>query len=99
MEIAFLVPSSTSPTQLPDTVSSVDTSKTKSILTELGLGIGALVVSVALCIVSYSYLAVFLVLKNKKNEAKRLAAMDSAIENIEFLDLTDKQNPLFVYVY
>jgi hypothetical protein len=37
--------------------------------------------------------------KNKKNEARRLAAMDTVAENIEFLDLTDKQNPMFVYVY
>jgi hypothetical protein len=36
---------------------------------------------------------------NKKREPMRLAAQDSAVENIEFMDLTDLQNPLFQYVY
>jgi hypothetical protein len=60
---------------------------------------GSLVVSLALCIVAYLGARFYLMWLNKSREAARLAAIDSAPENIEFMDLTDKHNPLFVYVY
>ncbi|KAH9907175.1 MFS transporter [Xylariomycetidae sp. FL2044] len=63
------------------------------------LGIGSLVVSLGLSVVSYLLAKFYLAWLNKKREPARLAAVDTAPENIEFMDLTDKQNPLFVYVY
>lgn len=44
---------------------------------------------------------VYLKWQNKRREPARLAAQHSGTtpENIEFLDLTDKENPFFVYVY
>ncbi|KAH8649204.1 MFS transporter [Xylariales sp. PMI_506] len=63
------------------------------------LGIGSMVVSLALCVVSYVGVMVYLRWLNKTREAARVAAEESAPENIEFMDLTDKENPLFVYVY
>jgi hypothetical protein len=57
------------------------------------------VVSVALCIASYLLASFYLVWLNRKREASRLAAIDNAPENIEFMDMTDRENPLFVYVY
>jgi hypothetical protein len=62
---------------------------------------GSLVLSLALCIVFYVVLMVYLKWQNKRREPARLAAQHSGTtpENIEFLDLTDKENPIFVYVY
>ena len=56
-------------------------------------------VSLGLCLVSYLLARFYLVWLNKKREARRLESLDTAPENIEFMDLTDKENPLFVYVY
>ncbi len=64
-----------------------------------GLGIGSLCVSLGLCLITYTILCFYLIRENKKREPARIAAMQNAPENIEFLDLTDKENPLFVYVY
>lgn len=64
-----------------------------------GLGIGSLCVSLGLCLITYSILCFYLMRENKKRGPARLAAMETAPDNIEFLDLTDKENPLFVYVY
>jgi MFS transporter, ACS family, allantoate permease len=67
--------------------------------TVLGLGIGSLCVSLGLCFITYIALWLYLVWQNKRRTPARLAAMETAPDNIEFMDLTDKQNPLFVYVY
>ena len=56
-------------------------------------------VSLGLCLVSYLLARFYLVWLNMKREARRLESLDTAPENIEFMDLTDKENPLFVYVY
>jgi hypothetical protein len=49
--------------------------------------------------VSYFLTMFYLQYLNKKRAAMRLAAQDNAVENIEFMDLTDLQNPLFEYVW
>jgi hypothetical protein len=66
---------------------------------DIGLGIGSLCVSLGLCFITYTILCLYIIRENKKREPARLAAMPTAPDNIEFLDLTDKENPLFVYVY
>jgi hypothetical protein len=49
--------------------------------------------------VLFCFVSFWLARENRKREAGRLQAHEEALENIEFLDLTDKRNPSFVYVY
>ncbi|KIW12276.1 hypothetical protein PV08_09553 [Exophiala spinifera] len=68
-----------------------------------GLGIGACMVSFAVLIVMLISLRIFLVFQNKRRESTRLQlseqAEDHTMTEFDFKNLTDKQNPLFVYAY
>lgn len=74
------------------------------ILTKVpGLGIGACLVSFAILIVTLIGVRVYLVLQNKRRESTRQQMSgqveDHATSEFDFKNLTDKQNPLFVYAY
>ncbi|KAL5356742.1 major facilitator superfamily domain-containing protein [Aspergillus floccosus] len=60
-----------------------------------GLGIGACMVSFIILIVMVLAMRFYLVWQNKRRNGDR----SSVGENLEFFDLSDKQNPEFVYVY
>ncbi|KAL6241218.1 hypothetical protein RBB50_011897 [Rhinocladiella similis] len=68
-----------------------------------GLGIGACLVSFAILIVTLIGVRVYLVLQNKRRESTRQQMSgqveDHATSEFDFKNLTDKQNPLFVYAY
>ncbi len=66
----------------------------------IGLGIGACMVTEAALLLSIVAFRFYLKFQNKKRAEVCDAVSGVAdTENIEFLDLTDKQNARFVYVY
>jgi hypothetical protein len=70
------------------------------LIISLALGIGSCLVTQVLLLASIAIFRQYLWSQNKTRAATRAAlAEDDSLENIEFMDLTDKENPHFVYIY
>ena len=67
-------------------------------MTNIGLGVGSCIVSFVILIVMVFVMRFYLHMRNKRRQSTEPTS-EAAIENVEFFDLTDKNNPVFVYVY
>lgn len=67
-------------------------------MTNVGLGVGSCIVSFVILIVMVFVMRFFLHIRNKRRQAAQFT-LEAPIENVEFFDLTDENNPVFVYVY
>jgi len=56
-----------------------------------------IIVCYAVCVLDLAYIHWYYMRKNKKNELARLQPGYSKLDKQEFLDLTDRENPEFVY--